>query len=461
MFLGVAVAYLALSVAIVAVELDRARRTGIGVITVFMFLFLLQCCFSGVVIFSLLGYADPVEPTTVPWFDRILSRVDLTTAYMVVLLTALFALFFYLGCTLGRSCLPSDNVWRAYPGSSVLRIRYGALSVVVGLGLALSLYSFWQMGDSIPERYLELIRFRGGSSALETGFLNSNSLAMTQTWSWLTVVALFACTGRRRARWLIPFLLIALVVLAILGVSRRALFLPVLLIYLSLLLHTGHWRLHWLAASAVPVFFIVVFGKNFLGALAFGGDIGAVATTYESWISGMLRGGAEVGSTLVESNGTLLFLQEGPRLGTDHLLSMLKLVPEQSLGFLVDYPERVVRISTEAFSHPGDADIPPGLMGQMWLDFRLFGPVVWGLVFGLQMSVVNFLYLHFRGTRDASVVFVMITFIVSMPINTGSYDFTFSFDVVFFAAFLAICTSVRRGHVHLARNVLGQKSSAS
>src|SRR5690606_13441498 len=106
---------------------------------------------------------------------------------------------------------------------------------------------------------------------------------------------------------------------------------------------------------------------------------------------GMLRTWSEIGITLTESLGTISLLEMPPRYGIDHLMSVAQRFPEGALGFVIDFPERIVRISTAIFDDPWGADLPPGFMGQMWLDFRVLGPIVWGAVMGLQVGVVQYL----------------------------------------------------------------------
>lgn len=93
-------------------------------------------------------------------------------------------------------------------------------------------------------------------------------------------------------------------------------------------------------------------------------------------------------------------------------------------------PIRMVRLSTQAFATPYDQDIPPGLFGQMWLDFRLVGPVVWAFGFATQLSVVQRLFSLAVRTREATAAIVLVTFLIALPLNTGSYDFSFGDDIV-------------------------------
>ena len=87
---------------------------------------------------------------------------------------------------------------------------------------------------------------------------------------------------------------------------------------------------------------------------------------------------------------------------------------------------RVVRLSTEAFATPHDEDIPPGLFGQMWMDFRVFGPVEWALLLRLQMSIVPHVFAQTIRIRQAvGVGYVGCV----LPLNSGSCDFASSINI--------------------------------
>jgi hypothetical protein len=124
------------------------------------------------------------------------------------------------------------------------------------------------------------------------------------------------------------------------------------------------------------------------------------------------------------------------------------------LGWDFNFPERIVRISTEAFADPYAQDIPPGLFGQMWLDFRVLGPAVWGVMFGLQVALVQVLFEKTQKTLQSCAVFVLIIFVVALPIGTGSFDFTFSVDIIALALSLAMCVRFQRaGNPVLLRTI--------
>ena len=450
-FLLVSLAYVLSAVVVGLFELRRTRLNGIDVISLFVALFMLQCCFSAATIYGLLPFLDPQNPTNVYAFDKILSQLDVPTAWLVFVLSAGFLLFFYVGCSLGRAALAHF----ASPSSEVLLISVnrGRILAVLGVGLALTMYSFMLLDDTMVGRYINLILLRSNDPQVERTALNANAFSLTQTWSWLSIVAIFCVVESRWRRLLLPPLLIVAVLFAVMGVSRRALFLPLLMAFLIVVLYRNRWNLRWIAMAALPLIVWVAFGKNLIASLAYDVSFETVAGTYHSWQSAVTRASSDVGITVVESVGTVGMIDIPPRLGEDHVLSMMRIFPERTLGFEVDYPERIVRISTTLLDDPDAADLPPGLMGQMWLDFRLAGPILWGIAFGLQMSIVQWLFERTRCTRQSSAIFVVLAFIVALPLNTGSFDFTFSVDTIGISVALIMCIKVGRARLVGVRQI--------
>jgi hypothetical protein len=436
----VSIGYVLLTIAISAYEARRIRATGPDAISVFIVLFALQCCVPGIVIYACLPLVDARSPTDVDAFDRIFTAADLPAALLVLALTAWFVFFFYVFAALGARLLRS---LAAPSPSDVLVVLSGSplgLLIVLALGLALSLASFYVLGSSVVERFTKLILYRAGDPSVQGSVLNALGFALTQTWAWLCVLALFVIYERqgRRLTWFLCLFLLG--VFAILGVSRRALFIPLLLIYLTLVLFDGRWRARWLLAATIPIFLWIAFGKELLGAVALDRTLSEVAERYETFSASFLRAASEIGITVVESLGSINLLDLPPRFGIDHLLSPLRQIPT-SHYWLGDLPDRVVRLSTAAFSTSDAEDIPPGLFGQMWMDFRAFGPIVWGLIMGVLMSLVQQAFGRTIRTRQAVALFVLITFVVALPLNTGSYDFTFSLDI--YALILCIFLTFR------------------
>jgi hypothetical protein len=439
----VAVAYVVFGAVVWLFEARRISRTGPDTITIFIVLCLLQTCLAGIAIYAALPIVDPSEPTGTGIFDRIFQASDVTTALLVLCLTVWFVAFFYVGCALGRLALGRPPRAENCGGGFDLSVRLGRLLLVLAVGASVASLSFYLMGDSIVSRYTNLILFRSGVPEIERTPLNSNAFALTQTWGWLSVLALLSARERVGRGWVWLLCLGLTAGFALLGVSRRALFLPMLLVYLTIVLHSGRWRIRWIVAAAVPIVLLLLFGKEALSALAFGGTVETVWGTYQSVASAMLRAASDLGITIVESIGTLSLVHSDLRFGVDHVLSIMQRFPEGMLGLDFDFPERMVRLSTAAFADTSAQDVPPGLMGAMWLDFGVAGPFVWGLAFGLQMSVVQYVFGRTRKSLQAATVFVLLVFVVALPLNTGSFDFTFSVDILMLVAVIWWCVRLR------------------
>ncbi len=421
-------------------EARRIRRSGPDAISVFVVLFLVQCCLPGIVIYACLPLVDRDSPTDVMAFDRIYGAADVPAALLVLGLTAWFIFFFYTFAALGDRLLRHLAPHSANASRLVVAGSPARLLMVLVFGFALTAVSFYTIGSSLSERFTHLILFRAGLRKDETSLLNAFGFVLTQTWAWLSVPALFVIyerLGRRRAWYLaLGFLLVFMVT----GVSRRALFIPPLLCYLSLVVFDRRWRAKWVLLSAIPVLLWIAFGKELLGVVAFHRTWSDVATRYDSLAASFLRAASEIGLTVVESLGSIQLLDLPPRFGIDHLLSTMRQIPT-SHYWLGQLPMRMARLSTEAFASASDEDIPPGIFGQMWLDLRVFGPVAWGLVLGLQMSIAQHVFAQCVRTRQAVALLVLATFVIALPLNTGSYDFTFGMDI--YALLLCILLTFR------------------
>ena len=442
----VSLGYAVVTLGIVAFEARRTRRSGPDVISMFILLFVIQCCLPGIVMYACLPLVERSAPTDVQAFDRIYTAADLSTALTVLGLTAWFVIFFYGFTALNGRLLKTlanrpANESRLLISGSPLR-----LMTVLTLGLILSIASLYTLGSSLAEGYKNLILYRadleGGQESVLVGF----GFALSQCWTWLAVLALFAIY-EHRGRGPTWFLCLSfLVAFVLFGVSRRAVFIPALLAYVTLVLFDHRWRAKWLLAVVIPLVLWIAFGKELIGIWAFNGTLADVTGRYETLSAAFLRAASDIGITVVESLGSISLLDIPPRFGVDHLLSVFRTIPTGHI-WLGTMPERIVRLSTAAFASPQDEDIPPGLFGQMWMDFRVFGPVVWALGMSVQMSVLQHFYSLTVRTRQAVALFALVTFIVALPINTGSYDFTFSIDI--YVLLICILLTFRFGRLWL------------
>jgi hypothetical protein len=426
----VSAGYACVTAAICMFEAWRTRRFGADVVTVFTVIFLLQCCAPGIFIYACLPFVDAMHPTGIPAFDRIYAATDLQAALLVLSLTACFAFCFYTATSLGEVLL--QRVAFRIPRRSCL-VATGSAAPLLWLltgGFVLAVTSFYLGGGTMAERYANLILLRGYSEQVKPTLLNGVVATSIEGWAWLSVAALFVMLERHRYRIGAFMCAIFMATFMLLAVSRRDLFIPLLLAYLTMLLFDGRWRPRVLLGVAIPVLLWIAYGKELFTEIATGGSVSVLGERYDTLASLLLRSNTDMGVTIVESVGTVSLMDLPPRLGVDHLLAILPRIYVSSLHMGLDLPPRVVRLSTQAFASAGDQDIPPGVFGQMWLDFRVFGPLVWAGVLGLQVSLVQRLFALSVRTREACAGFAVITFVVALPLNTGSYDFTFSLNVL-------------------------------
>jgi len=414
------------------VEVRRTRAHGPDPVSLFIFLLLAQCGLPAIALFGALPLADVTALTGNSAFDSILRGTSLATAQLVFLLAAWFVVSFYVALSLCRLALPSpgNSTTRGVDALSTLRIRLRPLLALLVIGLGITMVSFVSLGDSWTNRYANLILFRAGFAGIERNAFNANAFSLTQAWSWLSVLCLLTLSSspnRKRLWWLV---LAMAIVFAVLGGSRRALAIPIVLAYCASVMHTGQWRLRRVALAAIPAFLWLAYGKAILAAVAFGGGVDTVAGEFSSVPSVVLRASAEAGITVVESLGTITSLDLAPRFGVDHALSLIRRLPDGVIGYELDLPERIVRLSTTALVGPDALDMPPGFMGQMWLDFRAAGAVIWGLVFGVVMGVVQQRYHTSRRTLSAAAVYSITTFLIALPLNSGSLDFNVTVDTI-------------------------------
>jgi hypothetical protein len=77
------------------------------------------------------------------------------------------------------------------------------VTVALLAGLALALYSFWMLGDSMLGRYANLILLRSNDPSVERTALNANAFSLTQSWSWLSIIAIFCFLDSKWRRILV------------------------------------------------------------------------------------------------------------------------------------------------------------------------------------------------------------------------------------------------------------------
>lgn len=399
------------------------------IVLAFVFIYLLL---PGIGIYCLLGIYGADLRTGNAFFDKVFERLDFVDSLTVCLLTALFILGLYLSARIR---------WVGYSLVSAPKKELLLRDVIVFFGVSALAFIcgkfFMGLGENFLERYINLILFRNLDASVERTFFSANAFSLTQTLTWLAASIFFIYLVEKKYVTALGYFLLMLFAAFLMG-SRRGFIFPLSIIYFgSVLLHADlHFRKLFLI---VPVVFLWVgFGKELTGSVAYDLNTVAVLDGYKSAGSMMLRALSDIGISQIESLAVLQYFDIFPRFGLDHLLSVLRRIPDGMIGLDIDWPERIVRITTKAFASENDADIPPGLIGQSWLDFPVAGALLWGLIIGVQCRLLNCWMSRFAHTPAKVIFVVLLALVIALPINTGSYDFTFSVDIIFLVLLIAV-----------------------
>jgi len=434
--------YLFLTVVLFCLERNRTRRKGPDFLSLFVVIFAVQNIIPGMVISFLLSqYARPPDLQN-ELFDRIyqhISPIDIFLSAMMSL-SFILALYIFYHKLYSRYTQTTGD-----PRRTRLQVVSWRLWLVMLLGVFSSYFLLKSMGqDSLLNTYRTLVLFRAGGGVSRT-FVNANLFALAQTFSLLSIIPFVYFVIRPGGFGKFLRLVIAtagVIVFSLLCVSRRALPLDILLIYFTLVIVNKKWYLKFAGVAFLLFLPVLIYGKAVIFSIGASGNFDGVldAVKNTSVPDALLSGFTYLGISLVTSWATFMFLDIPFRYGIDHILSMLGRIPLGSLGFDKDaiLPERIVRISTRTFVDSNAQDIPPGLIGQMWLDFGIFGPVIWGMIFAAALSFLQIRFERKQKTPQSVAFFMIGLYVLSLPLNTGSFDFVFSVDVFFLVLFLLI-----------------------
>jgi hypothetical protein len=434
--------YFCLTVLLFCLERNRTRRKGPDLLSLFVVVFALQNIIPGVVICFLLSqYAHPPDLQN-ELFDHVYQHISPT----YIFLSAVMSLGFLLSLYIFYNKLYSRyaQTMRDPPRES-LQVVPSRLWLVTLLGVSSSYFLLKSMGQgSLLNSYGALVLFRSGAG-VSRNFVNANLFSLTQTFALLSIIPFVYLVFRPGGIGKALRVCVAtagVIVFSLLCVSRRALPLDILLIYFTLVIVNKKWYLRFGGLAFLLFLPVLIYGKAVIFSIGAGGNLqGVLEAVKTTSVSDALLGGfTYLGITLVSSWATFMFLDIPFRFGVDHILSMLSRIPLGSMGFDKDaiFPERIVRISTRTFVDSNAQDIPPGLMGQMWLDFGIFGPVIWGMMFAAALSFMQIRFDGKQKTPQAVAFFMICLYILSLPLNNGSFDYVFSVDIFFLVLFLLI-----------------------
>lgn len=430
------VGYLLILVAVLVTERLRTAPNGPDLFTCFLGLFAVQTLLPGAFITGVIALRGRDIEIRRSFFDKVFQDLDFETAGTILLMTVMFLAFLYL---VQIALCGTRSAGEARAPSVILHVAIRPWIAIVAVGLLSCGWLVSSLGGGV-EAYAKLIQFRAGDPSVQRSFLTANAFSLTQTFALISIVGVTVFLVNRN--WFFfAVAMICAVTFSLMTASRRALFVQLILIYFVFILEyrrlfLGRWLVP-IIAVALP---IVMYGKELLGAIAFNTRV----DFSDFGLGSIARALMDFGITTVESWATLMYLHVPFRLGIDHLLSVARRVPEGALGLSIDFPERIVRISTETFVGRNEADLPPGFFGQMWLDWGYVGPAIWGIAFGLQMGLLQKLYSVVGKSVGAKAIFALVVFVISLPINTGSLDFSFSIDMFVLFGFILLILRLRR-----------------
>jgi hypothetical protein len=438
--------FLSFGIYIVLLERGKASSIGPDLFSLFSVIFLVQVVVPGVVIPLLLHVLAGNHEIGNPFLDRVYRDVD----GFVVALSCFLSILFYVVAKHSFYAMAGFPLFRRGALKIEITVVPWRLYFLVLLGLVSS-YSLLSMlsSDGLETGYQNLVLFRAQDASLDAGgFVIANLFTLTQAFAFLSVCVFFVWYEKRfcGAVGLIVSILV-IVFLGLMTASRRGVGIQLFLVYFAFVLVNRRWYVTPLALAGLVFFPVLMFGKEFLAMMAIGRDFNEIIETVfgAHLLLAVLNGFSSLGITLNSSWATIMYMDLSPRFGVDHFVTLLRFLPGGFLGYDEDafLLERIVRTSTEVFVGRDELDIPPGLIGQMFLDFSVFGPVVWGVIFG---GALGFFWFLFRGALSgwSSVgFFVVFSFVATLPINSGSIDFNLSIDMVFLLIAIFIVFSVR------------------
>lgn len=268
--------------------------------------------------------------------------------------------------------------------------------------------------------------------AFERTPLNANIYAATSTFLLFSVLGVALSAEKRRSRFLYLTLAGAFVLLdSLASGARRNLLIAALLVYLYVAVRKNKYKLHYFLSIFLISVPMLTFGKAILRNL---GDLQVANLGFSdvTLVEQFVAGAADIGQSHLESIGTLALYDGGPRFGADHLFSVLRMIPLGVMGLEKPWPERIVRISTAYQSgDPTMQDIPPGYLGQCWIDFPFIGFFVIPLLHGACFAFLerNFRTMNLTKSPFYLMAYLVAGYLVAMPLNTGTLDYLCSPEI--------------------------------
>ena len=412
-------------------EYHEIKRVGADSFTIVLAFVFINLLLPGVGIYGLLGIFGSDLRTGIYFFDKVLLMLNFIDSLTVYLLTNLFILGLYISIGFSRTTIfykDSNKKIELRPVPAFISISF--LFVLCGT-------FFIGLGQDTFERYANLILFRIQDTSIDRTFFSANAFALTQTLLWLSTGMFFYYAVEKKHIKAAIHLCLLLFAGLLMG-SRRGLIYPFIILYFGAVLLNQKLYMKKVIYLIPIIILWVSYGKELASSVSRSMEF-EYGSQYSTVGSLMLRAFSDIGISLIESLAVLQhFSSFLPRLGFDHLLSVLRRLPEGLMGLEIDWPERIVLITTKAFTYSGDSDIPPGLIGQSWLDLPIIGALLWGMFIGAQSRFINNWARGIIKSPAQVILVVLLGLIIALPIGTGSYDFTFSIDIFVFILLLKV-----------------------
>ena len=215
--------------------------------------------------------------------------------------------------------------------------------------------------------------------------------------------------------------------LVLMSGSRRAALVLLLVVSMGQIARSRRLAISIAMSLPIVAITVVLFGRSILATTGGGNRSTTEVLSDQAWDhAGYIS--SELAISQTESLSTLTWFDGWPRLGLDHLLSAMRLVPEQSiLGS--EFAERFTRYAT--YMHIGDPsanDIPVGFVGAVWVDGYWLGIFVLPAILGILAARLDS-WIHSRdgmsgpGWYAIAYLNFMLYF---QTLNSGTLDFTMS-----------------------------------
>lgn len=334
----------------------------------------------------------------------------------------------------------------------------GIICVIAGTSIVILAKTLKQ--DSLRELVSFIMsNYRVNWGTDSRGFWDSLAFSFINSMLSLSLLPLTIQTNWRISRFIVSVPLAVLLML--MCGSRRAAIVLMLVLLMSQLSRSRRVAIFLAFFLPLVAITMVLFGRSILSRLGDGDRSQTEVVSEQTWDhAGYIA--SELAISHTESLSTLIWFDHWPRLGVDHILSVLRLLPEQSiLGS--EFAERFTRHAT--YMHIGDAsanDIPVGFIGAVWVDGYWLGIFVLPMVLGLFAAKFDH-WIHSRvgmsGTGWYAIAYLNYV-IFFQTLNSGTLDFTLSPTTVIAGALCAFLLSGHPGKQRAAVSVGSNGKSA-